>query len=222
MYCIKCGKEINGESELCEDCQRANEKQETQNNFITPMAQNDGRQQQTRIKKKCCPKCKSRNLQVVIGSEFHSETTGGGYSAGKGCCGYMALGPLGLLCGACGSKVKTTTTSSSNSVWFCRDCGNKFREVEDIDAQITNLKKTNYISTFIMILLALIAFIVFLNIKDDVMYYDSSEICILLLYGIPALIWFISEALSFIKSISVMKCLELEKQDIEINGYTYE
>ena len=66
----------------------------------------------------CCPKCGSNNLQAVS----ESNTTGGGYGAGKGCCGYILLGPLGLLCGACGSKSKTTT----KTFFVCMDCGNKF------------------------------------------------------------------------------------------------
>lgn len=66
----------------------------------------------------CCPKCGSGNLQAVS----ENNTTGGGYSAGKGCCGYMLLGPLGFLCGACGSKTKTTTTTC----FVCMNCGHKF------------------------------------------------------------------------------------------------
>ncbi len=66
----------------------------------------------------CCPKCGGKNLQAVS----ESNTTGGGYGAGKGCCGYILLGPLGLLCGACGSKAKTTT----KTFFVCMDCGHKF------------------------------------------------------------------------------------------------
>lgn len=66
----------------------------------------------------CCPKCGSNHLQVVN----ETKTTGGGYSAGNGCCGYILLGPLGLLCGSCGSKTKTT----NKAFFVCMDCGNKF------------------------------------------------------------------------------------------------
>lgn len=68
--------------------------------------------------KKCCPVCGSTNLQVTT----EKNTSGGGYNAADGCCGYMLLGPLGLLCGACGSKVKTT----NKTFFVCMDCGKKF------------------------------------------------------------------------------------------------
>ncbi len=61
-----------------------------------------------------CPKCGSENVQ------YSTKTSGGGYSTGNGCCGYMLLGPLGLLCGACGSGTET------EEFWICNDCGQKF------------------------------------------------------------------------------------------------
>lgn len=61
-----------------------------------------------------CPKCGSENVQ------FSTNTSGGGYKAGSGCCGYMILGPLGLLCGACGSGSTTT------EFWICNQCGHRF------------------------------------------------------------------------------------------------
>lgn len=67
---------------------------------------------------KCCPKCGGNHLQVVN----ESNTSGGGFSASNGCCGYILLGPLGLLCGTCGSKTKTT----NKTFFVCMDCGNKF------------------------------------------------------------------------------------------------
>lgn len=65
-----------------------------------------------------CPKCGSENVQ------FSTNTSGGGFGAGKGCCGYMILGPIGLLCGACGSG---TTTEE---FWICHNCGYKFSNSE--------------------------------------------------------------------------------------------
>lgn len=61
-----------------------------------------------------CPKCGSENVQ------FLTSASGGGYKVGKGLCGYMILGPLGFLCGACGSGIK------SNEFWICNKCGYKF------------------------------------------------------------------------------------------------
>lgn len=66
-----------------------------------------------------CPKCGNGNCQIT------TETTSSGkdFSAGKGCCGALLFGPLGILCGACG-KGKTIR---STSYWFCPDCGHKFK-----------------------------------------------------------------------------------------------
>jgi len=61
-----------------------------------------------------CPKCGSEHIQ------YATKTSGGGFSAGNSCCGYILLGPLGLLCGACGSGTRT------DEFWICQDCGTKF------------------------------------------------------------------------------------------------
>lgn len=61
-----------------------------------------------------CPKCGSEHIQ------YATSTSGGGFSVSDSCCGFILLGPLGLLCGACGSG---TTTKE---FWICQDCGAKF------------------------------------------------------------------------------------------------
>lgn len=65
-----------------------------------------------------CPKCGSEKIQ------FGTSTSGGGFSFSNSCCGYIMLGPLGLLCGACGSG------TSTEEFWICQDCGNKFSNRE--------------------------------------------------------------------------------------------
>lgn len=67
-----------------------------------------------------CPKCGSSNLHPI--TEVTSETKG--FSAGKGCLGWLCIGPFGWLCGLCGmGKGKTR----SSSYWVCKNCGNKFK-----------------------------------------------------------------------------------------------
>lgn len=61
-----------------------------------------------------CPKCGSEHVQ------FATSTKGGGFSFFDSCCGYILLGPLGLLCGALGSGTHT------DEFWICHDCGHKF------------------------------------------------------------------------------------------------
>ncbi len=66
-----------------------------------------------------CPKCGFDGCQIV------AETTSKGkdFSAGKGCCGALLLGPIGILCGACGKGKKIKSTN----YWICNNCGNKFK-----------------------------------------------------------------------------------------------
>lgn len=66
-----------------------------------------------------CSRCGSENCQVI------NETTSKGkdVSASKGCCGYMLLGPIGLLCGVCGKGKQL----KNNNYWVCNNCGNKWK-----------------------------------------------------------------------------------------------
>ena len=66
-----------------------------------------------------CPKCSCEDCAIV--SEV--STTGKDFSAGKGCCGAILLGQIGILCGACGKGRQINTTN----YWVCKNCGNKFK-----------------------------------------------------------------------------------------------
>lgn len=126
MFCHKCGNEnlVEG-SAFCPRCgtklQVDTSNNKTSNTIVD-------------IKKYgsvFCPKCKSKNLQAIV--ETNTQGNGRGYGAGKGLIGYLLLGPLGLLCGACGSKAKITTTNKT--FFICMDCGNKFREAAELEAE---------------------------------------------------------------------------------------
>lgn len=64
-----------------------------------------------------CPRCGSRNCFMTIDSK--TKTSSGFWDA---CCGYILLGPIGLLCGVCGRD----TTTKTKSYWKCGNCGEKF------------------------------------------------------------------------------------------------
>ena len=65
-----------------------------------------------------CLRCGSENCQYV------SKVSSKGFSASKGCCGFLLFsGPIGLLCGLCGSGKTTTQT-----YWVCHNCGNRFQD----------------------------------------------------------------------------------------------
>lgn len=74
----------------------------------------------TGIPQLVCPRCGGTNCMPVV----ESSTKGKDFSAGKGCCGYALLGPLGILCGACGGGKQSTSTA----YWMCTKCGNKFQK----------------------------------------------------------------------------------------------
>ena len=66
-----------------------------------------------------CPKCGSDDLTCVTDQKL----SGKGFSGAKGCCGYIILGPIGILCGACGKGQKLETSQA----FICKTCGNKFK-----------------------------------------------------------------------------------------------
>lgn len=70
-----------------------------------------------------CPNCGSERIQ------YSTHTKGGGFSFFDSCCGFLIFGPLGLLCGSCGSGVTT------DEFWICQDCGKKFDTKEAKKAQ---------------------------------------------------------------------------------------
>lgn len=66
-----------------------------------------------------CPKCGCANCQVIN----ETQTTGKDFSGSKACCGAILLGPIGIICGACGGGKKMKNTA----YWVCPKCGNKFK-----------------------------------------------------------------------------------------------
>lgn len=93
------------------------------------------------MKKLCCPKCKNTDLQYVSTSSTQFSATGGGFSGGKGCLGFLLFGPLGLLCGSCGQKQKITSTTTIDEYWICRGCGEKFPDINHVKNRIKSLEK---------------------------------------------------------------------------------
>ena len=69
-----------------------------------------------------CPNCGSENCHFVSTTETHST----GYSVGKACCGALLMGPAGVICGLCGTSVKSHT----REYWICNSCGDKFSQSE--------------------------------------------------------------------------------------------
>lgn len=106
----------------------------------------------------CCPQCGNSELQII--NETNVQTSGKNYSGSKGCLGYLLLGPLGLLCGSCGSKQKTTTTNTT--YWICPKCGNKFRAPDDIRKEISDNNKKFIAVLVCVIIIALCGSVFFI------------------------------------------------------------
>lgn len=66
-----------------------------------------------------CPKCGYNDCQIIT----ETKTKGKDFSFGKGCCGTIIFGPIGLLCGLCGEGKQVNTTA----YWVCNQCGKKFK-----------------------------------------------------------------------------------------------
>lgn len=66
-----------------------------------------------------CPKCGSYNCQII--TEYN--TKGKDYYIGRGLCGAVLAGPIGALCGFCGSGKKINT----ETYWICNNCGRKWK-----------------------------------------------------------------------------------------------
>ena len=65
-----------------------------------------------------CPKCGSEKTHYV------ANTKSTGPSFVDGCCGWILLGPVGLLCSFCGMG------SETEEYWICDNCGSKFQAGE--------------------------------------------------------------------------------------------
>ena len=93
-YCRRCGSEVDEYETKCFEC---------------------GEQLKPEISRNVlrCPRCEGSNIQLL------SKTEGSDYDVSSGCCGYILLGPLGLLCGL--SSDKTTET-----VRVCATCKHEF------------------------------------------------------------------------------------------------
>ncbi len=87
------------------------------------------------------PNCKSTVLTPIVETATNTTTSGGGYSGAKGCLGYLLFGPCGLLCGNCGNSRTTTTQSTNRTYWVCQQCGNKFRNLQDLEKELEGVKK---------------------------------------------------------------------------------
>lgn len=168
MYCLKCGKELPEGSQFCPSCGNRVSPPETppQTQDLTgrdqdiPLAGQQSTPPESQqspppmpneeIK---CPKCGATGCTP----QYKQNVSGGGYGCCSGGLGALILGPLGLLCGACGRSTKTTNTL----VWICPKCGHEFRVQSKQEA------KTAYMTGCLMIF--------FCTLAADVLLHGSGQ-----------------------------------------------
>lgn len=125
MYCRFCGAENPDGSFFCKKCGKQIETEVTDiqsAQTVQPIPQASTSTQEKPVIS--CPYChaSSDNCHPIVKTDV--KASGGGYSFWNGCCGLILLGPAGLLCGACGSSVKTKVRNET--WWVCQKCGKEF------------------------------------------------------------------------------------------------
>ncbi len=105
----------------------------------------------------CCPYCGHKELTAT--TETNTTSTGKNFSGGKGCLGYLLLGPIGVLCGACGKGQQVTTTNAT--YWICPKCGKKFRAPDELKSEIEAMDSLPVASIAVCAIFCLIMLIVF-------------------------------------------------------------
>ncbi len=136
----------------------------------------------------------------------------------------MAFGGLGLLCGACGSKSETTVTSTSTNIWVCRDCGNKFRDLQEIEKdRQAAISSRKWIPISLYIFAIFVMLVILLSTCAIGANHIESAITASLIVGLPIVIIIVVMGKVFASWLDKeIGALYEEKRNIEENGYTDE
>ncbi len=121
MFCPQCGKANPDSAKFCRACgaplatrdlrsraTSAEQKGEEKKTFGRMESQDIAKAQAPEESTLRCPNCGSTNVYV------HKR----GYYAGRGCCGALACGPLGLLLGQVGAQKIMKTCLNCNKSWY--------------------------------------------------------------------------------------------------------
>ena len=219
MFCERCGKKLSEKHVFCDNCGTPVAKVPVSPTPVSPMSVSPIPASPMSLRKFHCPHCGSEDLFPITSTETSITSSGGGFSAGKGCLGYFLLDPLGLLCGACGSKVKTDVQNSTKNYWACRSCGKKFLDIDTL-AALLEQEKANLNSltarfgfSLVFSLIWGIAMLMHLKEASDAML-PMYIIFLLILFILP----FIALAR---KNAGKQRCEELEREKAFLEQYAY-
>lgn len=171
MFCNNCGTELPTGSRFCHVCGTAIEQETGSRSYAQPESHDaevgfqnsadDGREivnadgivrqstSNARMRRIRCPECGSRNLQAT--TETDVKVSGGkGFSGGNACLGWLLLGPFGLLCGNCG-RTQASARTTNKSFWICGNCGHKFRNLDELEAELVKMRKSTPIIKWVSI-----------------------------------------------------------------------
>jgi DNA-directed RNA polymerase subunit M/transcription elongation factor TFIIS len=115
--CVYCGRENENNNKYCKYCGEEFDEQTYQSDGYTEVEPeviyNEPNINEEKSKGPIkCPKCGSQEI-------FLLTRESNGFDASNACCGYIILGPLGLLCGLSGDKESMTARK-------CKNCGYEF------------------------------------------------------------------------------------------------
>ena len=168
--CPFCGRAIEDDARYCSGCgKKINEHDEITHNPITEAMLHYDEMPDVITKRKReivrCPRCGEHSLHPLSETTTSVQTSGGGYSSGKGCLGWLLFGPVGLLCGGLGQKQRTSIHTDNKLYWICNECGFKFRNLDDWNNEIESKIKQQKLEQYSAITLAVLA-VLFLLIGE--------------------------------------------------------
>lgn len=157
-YCQKCGNQISDDAQFCPACGQSQQMQ--------PAAKPIPRVQRSGGKKLHCPNCGSTSLSAIV----ESDVTGGtSYNQ------------------SLTKKSSVSTMKFSNvhrNYWMCGDCGQKFRNLQNLEAEIAATEKR--IRTMRIGALVIFVPLIFLLILGSILNGSLPPIFLLVLLALIA------------------------------------
>lgn len=112
-YCSKCGQQIEENAQFCSHCSNTQSTQASAPQPVVP----GGRHLH-------CPKCKSTQFSPVVETDVKS-----GFSVNTTASKHLGFSD-------------TSFKSIHRDYWMCQTCGSKFRNIENLETEISTVSKS--------------------------------------------------------------------------------